>query len=589
MSLKKLRRRLSRLEFRKKLSILVLLFSFLPFFIIGIIYVSQAWTSRIDRLTGEFDKSVEGASSDIDGIFKSNFLKINYINNNSIYRKLLGKNLTDDMQEVYTLFRNVHEAFMAYTSVDGQQTSLRVYVYNSKAYLGEYTGLKEDLDPDTEKRILAQMDSKIIMDNRILRDLNTKRERHYFNIYKTVLADIASGQTGVTAITELRLPVATVANALKFELPADTFVVYMGESQKPVLLKSNAIPQEKADEVLKAYQSRGTDSHYRVSSFEVKSTGGRLYTFIPISHFYKQMRSFILLCIIITVSVIVIIYLSIKYSTMKVTGRLENLMRQTRTNIKSLILDADTARPEEEDEFSRLSELFQRLLLEIKEHYRKESEYAIEKKSLELALLQERINPHMLYNSLSSIKWAFPDTQLRTVIDCMVKYYRTTLNKGNDLLRVRDEISMVEEYMKLQQFAYRSDFKYEIRVDNALLDNTIFKHLLQPIVENAILHGINALKSGGKIIIEGKLADDRMQFSVSDNGCGMEQERIDEIFKGEYRSKYGGYGARNIIKRLEIFYGDDFDLTINSVLDQGTTVLITVPVSPKSQQNSAAL
>jgi len=175
------------------------------------------------------------------------------------------------------------------------------------------------------------------------------------------------------------------------------------------------------------------------------------------------------------------------------------------------------------------------------------------------------------------IRFAFPDAKLAELVSSMSKYYRIALNKGDNVIKVCQEIEMAEEYLKIQRFAYISHFEFSVDVDKSIMEHMILKHLLQPVVENAFLHGISGIESGGRIAITGKRAEGKIVFEVIDNGIGMEQEKIDRILNGENISMYGGYGLQNIRSKMEAYYGEGYGLAIRSRVNEGTTVIITIP------------
>jgi sensor histidine kinase YesM len=229
------------------------------------------------------------------------------------------------------------------------------------------------------------------------------------------------------------------------------------------------------------------------------------------------------------------------------------------------------------DDLSRIDHLLCDLVAKIREYYRRLTTTEDERRSLQLLLLQERINPHLLYNTLSSIKWAFPDERLRSVIDAMVNYYRTTLKRGNEMLTVAQEIELIRQYLILQRFAYRSDFSFVVEIDATVRDIMIPKHLLQPFVENAFLHGINGLDKGGCITVRAMRASQAIVFEIVDNGVGMPQEKADALIRNGLPGTAAGYGIRNTRRRLELAYGLASLVSIRSAVNSGTTVTISIP------------
>jgi len=200
---------------------------------------------------------------------------------------------------------------------------------------------------------------------------------------------------------------------------------------------------------------------------------------------------------------------------------------------------------------------------------------------LQVELLQSRLNPHLLYNSLSAIKWKAlrnQDPDIVGVIDSMSRYYRAVLNKGNNILKVRDELRMVQEYIKISEYAAGSHVQLEIDVDEPLLDACTIKHLLQPLVENAVVHGLNGRQGQRRISVKGYQQEGEMVFEVEDNGYGMEQELIDRLLALDYEPEFGGYGLKNLIQRLRLYYGVQDPVAIQSRRNAFTRITVRVPI-----------
>ena len=205
--------------------------------------------------------------------------------------------------------------------------------------------------------------------------------------------------------------------------------------------------------------------------------------------------------------------------------------------------------------------------------------YEVEKKQMELELLQMRFNPHFLYNTLESIRYQIKDKRIIKSIDSLIAYYRIVLSKGSLLISIASEIQMIQEYLHLQTFAFNlQNVQVVYDIDEDVKQYTIVKHLLQPIVENALEHGIRGSESGGTITIRARLQGGNVVFEVEDTGVGMSPEHISLVttkpcagFQG------GGYGVYNVIQRIKTYYGAEYGIEFFSVPGKGTRVVITIP------------
>jgi sensor histidine kinase YesM len=155
----------------------------------------------------------------------------------------------------------------------------------------------------------------------------------------------------------------------------------------------------------------------------------------------------------------------------------------------------------------------------------------------------------------------------------MVCYYRIALNRGNSILSVAQEMEMVRAYLEIQKFAYESDFRYNIVIGESLENGLMIKNVVQPIVENAFLHGIKRTPRDC-ISVEVHREEDAVYFTISDNGVGMSKEKTDKIINGEITSIRSGYGLYNIKRRIELYYGEGYGLSVVSEKGVGTTVTL---------------
>lgn len=201
----------------------------------------------------------------------------------------------------------------------------------------------------------------------------------------------------------------------------------------------------------------------------------------------------------------------------------------------------------------------------------------ITQKEAELKALQAQINPHFLYNTLSLINWkalAAGEEDISRMTLAMSTFYRTALNRGRNVLQVEAELSNTRAYLEIQSMLHDGDFDYEIEVQPEILQCESLNLILQPLVENAIYHGIEEKTDGrGKISVRGWKEDNCVWFMVEDNGVGMEQKVADKILTMESK----GYGVRNVDERIRLCYGEKYAMKVESVVGKGTKMTIHFP------------
>lgn len=203
-------------------------------------------------------------------------------------------------------------------------------------------------------------------------------------------------------------------------------------------------------------------------------------------------------------------------------------------------------------------------------------------KNAELKALQSQINPHFLYNTLDMINWMSYKNQneeIRLTIKNLVQFYKLSLNKGKDFSTISDELLHISVYVQIQNMRYNSRVSLKIDVDKSIESSSIPKITLQPIVENAINHGI--LGKGGEsgiITISGYIENEDIILKVSDDGVGIPEEFIHQILSdSSFKTTGSGYGLKNINTRLNLTYGNDYGLSFMNNSTQGATVIIKIP------------
>lgn len=229
------------------------------------------------------------------------------------------------------------------------------------------------------------------------------------------------------------------------------------------------------------------------------------------------------------------------------------------------------------DEIGGLIRGFGSMLTEINRLIQENYESKLALRRSEMKALQAQINPHFLYNSLSLINWKAIEAEeedISNITLALSSFYRTSLNRGKNVLTVAKEIENVKSYLMIQSYMHDNSFDVVIDVDEDILGYETLNLLLQPLIENAIDHGIDLLEEGkGYIKIIGRQTEDTILLIVEDNGVGIEPEILDTILT--YKSK--GYGVQNINQRIELFYGSPYCLTIESEVGKGTKCTVTIP------------
>ena len=312
--------------------------------------------------------------------------------------------------------------------------------------------------------------------------------------------------------------------------------------------------------------------------FEVNRTNGQ----------YQQMRAGFVLweifAITLTVGAIVFSILAamgLSRSIYTPIKKLHDVTKTiTQTDLQALVTSDNV------DEITELGLSFNIMIGKIRELLdSKIKEQEILKKA-ELRVLQSQINPHFLYNTLDTIIWmaeAKKTDQIVEVVSALSNFFRISLSKGQDWITIAEEIERVKSYLIIQKIRYRDIMDFKIEVDESISGNTVLKLILQPLVENAIYHGIKNKREGGTITIRARPNNaNEVLFEVEDNGIGFAPDKLAQIqaeladTSGEIKQE-SGFGLGNVNHRLKLYYGMQYGLSIKSKYQSGTCVTFVIP------------
>jgi two-component system sensor histidine kinase YesM len=210
------------------------------------------------------------------------------------------------------------------------------------------------------------------------------------------------------------------------------------------------------------------------------------------------------------------------------------------------------------------------------------------KRKSELEVLQAQINPHFLYNTLNSVirlVGVGKNEDVITTITSLSKLFRISLSRGKTIITVQEELEHVRNYLIIQTIRFKNKFRFEIEAEEDALPCKTLKLILQPIVENAIYHGIEGMVDEGFIKVSAHVIGDKLLFQVRDNGLGIPADVIPDILAGRVKSEGGsGVGLKNVQERIRLFYGEEYGLEMESELEEGTTVRIWIPFQKDDMQ-----
>lgn len=319
------------------------------------------------------------------------------------------------------------------------------------------------------------------------------------------------------------------------------------------------------------------NGRYKIIPVHSEASGWNTYVYKPYSLMLSSARPIVSIAIfalaIGAAAIFGSIFIVSRFVTKRITYLQRNMQQVAKGNFQVEIQNDST------DEIGDLISGFDSMLSKINSLINEVYDGKIKEKEYEMSALQAQINPHFLYNTLSLINWKALEADQQDISKITLSlstFYRTALNKGKNVMPIRDEIDNMRSYLNIQLMMHDYEFDTVIDIDEKILGYTTLNLILQPLIENAIDHGIDVNTSRrGALTITGREEGDEIVLAVADNGVGMSKEQAANILTQESK----GYGVRNVNERIKLYYGEQYALKIESKVGEGTTVYVRFPKS----------
>ena len=265
--------------------------------------------------------------------------------------------------------------------------------------------------------------------------------------------------------------------------------------------------------------------------------------------------------------------------------RISKTIAKPITDLNEVIIDASSslevvARESSIKEINSLSDSFNSLITQIKELIQNKEKDARALRLSEIKILQSQINPHFLYNTLDTLNWKavkYHDEDMENLITSLCDFYRISLSDGNEFITIEQELHHVRSYINIQNIRFKDVFTYNIECPEALLSYYSLKVILQPLVENAITHGLRPKGQDGMLNIKIEENGNDIVAYVKDNGIGMDENTLNDVLEGLDNINLHKYGLYNVNQRIRLTYGESYGLNIKSEPGKGTCVKAVFP------------
>lgn len=550
------------MKLRYKMILIYSLIAFVP-----LVIVDTFAMQRIGHLVNEQEKStsknmIEVAKNALDGDIKV----YNNLSNYLAYSDTVGNLLTYQFDSEYDLYKALTTSFdPLLTSVSNFHTdisSITVYSQKNISHSTTLMPLSKIQNESWYNQVKKSNDPLWIVHG-----------KNVLNVRKMPILE-RKGQLGIIAITINYDDVFKSFTNLKNK----NYGIYIADAKGNVIYNHQNFEHGYYKDMLSYKQcvalSKKKDGHVLTKTSE--ETGWTLYyynSFTSMSDNTVQKTTQFMIVVVFISSLLMAF--AIWATSRGIVARLEALQ----DNVKAVEEGAleVTVTSEDQDEIGSLIRGFGEMINRIKFLIEEVYESKIKEKNFEMRALQQQINPHFLYNTLSMINFMAIESgqnDISKITLSLSDFYRTALNKGNNTCSLDDELKNMKAYLDIQQMMHDYDFELDIEIDEEIRGYESPNLILQPIVENAIGHGIDLLEDRkGVLKVYATENEDQVFIMVEDNGVGMDEETKHRMLNENSK----GYGMRNVNQRIKLLYGEEYGLHIESVIGEGTLVTIRLP------------
>lgn len=577
---------------RTKLLLLYFLCVFIPIFVINSVFYQRLSNNieeqTIERLNVSLDKIMVNLRKNIEGCISiANTFYTDRTLNNALEREYSS---TLEYTNVYTEF--LQNRITTYMPIYDQVREINIYTDNP-------TIIKSGgiLPIDEEAKNSDWYEKVINTKNTILVhayiepyiDEFNNEEKHNFSVVKKL--DLFKSLDSKQKLVKIDLEWRYIEELFESErLKGDLFII--NQNNEIVYSNNESYFNDGFDALVPFKEYKYADNTFTLTkTYDTLKfiKDWRIVGVFPEDQFLdtiNESRNFVVLMTFISLLFVtsLILYISRSF-TVRLT-KLSNYMRKVRQH-KFETIDLNPGN----DEIGQAISNFNRMTIKIDSLIHdvylagiQKKNLELEKKQAELNALQSQINPHFLFNTLNTIRVMSvlkKQDDIAQLTKNLANTFRRLLTWEEDLVKLKDELEFVEEYLIIEKYRFKDKIDYSIYCDPQILDFRIPKLSIQPLVENACIHGIQQMKKKGLVKIFVEVVDDNLIVNVEDNGVGMDQTTIDKMMRNlqEESNESSSVGIRNVFRRFHLYYGDKFEFNIKSQLDIGTKIKLIIPIN----------
>lgn len=580
------------LKLMNKLVLIYSLVIIIPVTVVGYFSYKISESALVSEVTELVQRDLDTVSDHINTYIQSWVDKSYNICTSNIIIKKLANDYSGNITETTDLYEELDNLIKLIEQIQKTKTNLRqshiaIYIKNSSL-------LKDDNEIFDINKFQPETDINDFLKNE--KDLfwlpPTSILGYEPNSFESVLPlckKIYSNNTGkCIGVIKINIPMSSITNEMiKLQPPRNGWCIFLDANRKCIYTnKPNTIDQLLINEIITQNKDRLILGQEII--FLKKMIANNGYVILAYPKEYLRQKVYGIFNVTWTIIIFSILgsffvsYLAAHLITKRLVRFVESMHSMVKEEVPRQLQDTSN------DEIGLLNVEFNQMVDKINMLLKERFMASLNKRVLELELLQYQVNPHFLYNVMSSIKWVSQShgyNIIGEVVDSIVKFFRISLNEGNEILSIMSELEIIKEYINIQLFTFDDSFEVEYDIDPMVQGYFTIKLILQPIVENAILHGINEKEDcSGKIRITARTVDEDIYFDIEDNGTGMDEETILKLSeKSDKRKISKGYGLKNVQERIRLFFGDSYGILFKSKKGEGTKVTVKIPKCSRIQ------
>lgn len=535
-----------------------IVFCVLPFLILWLSFMISSGRTLRDNIEKEQENLVELLSVSVENSFYTREAEMNQVFSNTKVQNILK---TIDRKEYNSQMYNAYEYILKVIK---------------KSYV-DFAGVENVILCDMRGGIYSIRPVSEEMESQLYSDWELKEEMNFYQ-----------GKTWIDAVqTENRIywvMIKPVIDRENLEVTGTMYCIFRENKMEEVLErlvdeKTAVVLENKHGEEIYSQNREILENQEIVKTkADIETYGITVHTAVSVAQYWKPLlkRQFVVLSIFMIVTFLIL--LLIQYIYWKIKGELKRILNGEKRAEDTTYY-----------EIRQLDHEMMSLMQKNAEGEKKIVKLVNHCDTMHLDKLQAQINPHFLYNTLTSVKYIAIENGQKSIsnlITALIKLLRSTINREGSCVALSKEIENVKNYMLIQNVVYKDHVEFEINIPDELYSCKVPNFILQPLVENSLFHGIHPEEKGGKICIEAYAENQKLMISIQDNGDGFSEDSLINIMGAENNNEMmTNFGLKGVQQKIQLLCGDAYGIRVTSTKNVGSQVLITLPMQKEDEED----